>query len=403
MSNSLRNISENQDLYDEVKIIEIDPDEKVNVPKRAKYKELNNRYIKGERLGKGSYATVRECIDKTSLKRYAVKIMRKADFKRFGAHRLKNIEREMNLTNKLDHKNVMKTIDSFTALSQTTREPKQYIVVEYCAGVLTEIIDAAPEQRLPVWQSHHYFCQIINGLKYLHSSGIYHRDIKEDNILIDNSHVVKICDFGVSHLSGLFTENDIISDCEGSQLYQPPELYHSDEYSGSAFDIWSSGVVLFKMVSAKYPFFNSDETPFQIKSYEHLKYPKEIIADKQLLELLKRIFDLNFKTRIKIKAIKDHPWVRLKHKTDGDRRVEFPAKQFGDIYRGMSLLERLRVRYEYEKVDKPIELVNEREYEESLKPKEANVRPNRSPMRKRERRRRISATRRLVRLGLNRE
>ena len=381
-------------------IIEIGPDEEVNEVKIVKYKELNDRYIKGEKLGGGVFGIVRECVDKTSMKRFAVKIMRESFIEKLPRHKIRNLEQEMNLVNKLNHVNVMKIYDSFKSKSKNRKKLKYYIVMEYCAGVLTELIGVALNQVLPIWQSHHYFSQIINGLKYLHSLGIYHRDIKEDNILIDNSHVVKICDFGVSHVSGLFADNDLMSSDEGSKLYHPPELL-DEEYSGSAFDIWSSGVVLFKMVSGMYPFFNYNEDVMSKTSYENLKYPKQIRKDKQLLDLLKRIFDLDFRTRIKIKGIKDHPWLRLKHRTESDLKIDFPPKKVGDIYRGMTLLERLRVRYEYEpKSDNIKLLVNEKEYEESIKPKDPNVRSNRSPTRRHRRSPRITPIRRLVRMGL---
>ena len=359
-----------------VEFIEIGPDEKTNIRKVIKYKEINDKYIKGEILGQGTFAKVRECIDKHSLKRYAVKIMKKDFLRRLGPNVKRNVEQEMQLISKLNHKNVMQMIDIFS------NKKKIYIFIEYCAGVLTEIIDIAPDHRLPKWQTHHYFCQLIDGLKYLHSMGVYHRDIKDENLLIDNSHNIKIADFGVSYVLDQFSQTDIINGYEGTKLYQPPE--HLDEqYSGSKFDVWSSGVLLFKMISGSYPFFNNNEDIMDKKSYDNLKYPKEIRKDKQLLDLMQKVLNVDFNARITIKGIKTHPWVRLKHKTDNqnEKRVDFPVKTFGDIYRGMTLMERLRVKFEYKttpKMSEP-EFVNQEEYEESIKPHDPNVRTDRSP------------------------
>ena len=391
-SNSGRN-SEKSFSNDSIEFIDIDPSEKMNIKKVVKYKEINEKYIKGEILGQGIFSKVRECIDKQSLKRYAVKIMKKDRLRRMGANVSKNIQKEMHLISKLNHKNVMKMIDSFTT------NKKLYIFMEYCAGVLSEILEFAPNHRLPKWQTHHYFCQLIDGLKYLHSMGVYHRDIKDENLLIDNSHVIKIADFGVSFVLNLFAENDTIYGYEGTILYHPPEVL-DEEYSGSKFDIWSSGVLLFKMISGYYPFLSNNEDIYDKNSYNNLKYPKVIRKDKQLLDLLKHILNIDFKSRITIKGIKSHPWFRLKHKMGTEVRIDFPAKTFGDIYRGMTLIERLRVKYEYQTpVTTELEFVNQKEYEDSIKPSDPNIRSDRSPT-QRQPKQKINPFRRLNRMGI---
>ena len=377
-----------------IEMIEVSPEEKINIKKEVKYKEINEMYIKGEVLGKGSFAKVRECIDKKSLKRYAVKIMKKDVLKRMGSNVKLNVQKEMQMVSKLSHKNIMEMIDKFE------NEKNIYIFMEFCAGILTEILDKAPNGVLPKWECHHYFCQLIDGLKYLHSKGIYHRDIKDENLLVDNWHVIKIADFGVSFETGPFAEDDMIGGYEGSALFQPPDIL-DERYSGSKFDIWSSGVVLFKMVTGLYPFFNKNEDVFKRKSWDGLEYPDIIKEDKQLLDLMKNLLNVNFVDRITIRGIKNHPWIQLKHRTESDQYTDFVIKSWGDIYRGMTLLERLRVKYEFDiglKKTEP-EWVDEKEYLESAAPKNPNVRGSRVQV-KREKQKKTVVSRKVNTMGL---
>ena len=71
-------------------------------------------------------------------------------------------------------------------------------VLEYCCAVLKDMLDQTPDKKFPVWQSHDYFTQLLDGLAYLHSKGIIHKDIKPGNLLLDQAGVLKIADFGVS-------------------------------------------------------------------------------------------------------------------------------------------------------------------------------------------------------------
>ena len=85
-----------------------------------------------------------------------------------------NSNREIELLRRLDHKNVIKLIEKIYC----EEKEKLYIVMEYCYMVLQELIESAPGKKFPIWQSHRYFTQILDGLEYLHSQGIIHNDIK---------------------------------------------------------------------------------------------------------------------------------------------------------------------------------------------------------------------------------
>ena len=78
-----------------------------------------------------------------------------------------NVEREIVLLKELRHKNVMKLID----VLYNDEKGKIYMVLEYCCAVLKDMLDQTPDKKFPVWQSHDYFTQLLEGLGYLHSRG----------------------------------------------------------------------------------------------------------------------------------------------------------------------------------------------------------------------------------------
>ena len=90
-------------------------------------------------------------------------------------------------------------------------------------------------------------CQLLRGLKYIHSSSVLHRDLKPPNILIDGRCNVKITDFGLARtVLGL---EDHMTEYVVTRYYRPPELLlNSPEYSG-AVDVWSLGCIYMELVT----------------------------------------------------------------------------------------------------------------------------------------------------------
>lgn len=85
---------------------------------------------------------------------------------------------------------------------------KMYLVMEYCVCVLQEILASAPSEKLPQFQAHKYFVQLIDGLEYLHGQGVIHNDIKPGNLLLTLDDCLKISDFGVAEKIEPFAPDD---------------------------------------------------------------------------------------------------------------------------------------------------------------------------------------------------
>ena len=94
------------------------------------------------------------------------------------------------------------------------------------------------------------FLQIVDGLSFIHSKGVVHRDIKLENILLDHHGNLKIADFGVSKL----VSPEVMYDACGTPAYIAPEMLTGRGYKGVTVDIWSAGIVLYTMLFGNVPF-----------------------------------------------------------------------------------------------------------------------------------------------------
>ena len=102
-------------------------------------------------------------------------------------------------------------------------------------------------------------CDVASGLKFMHSNGVLHRDIKPQNILVGSDGIAKLADFGVSKV--IEDESDMIKQTEGTLHFMPPEAcdMEIDEFSGKAADVWALGVTLYAMLYNKVPFWGATE------------------------------------------------------------------------------------------------------------------------------------------------
>lgn len=137
------------DSNDSSSITEIGQDELICIKKKLKMKFIKEKYIKGGVLGVGSYGKVKEFVCNKSLERLAAKIIKLQRLKRIPKGQ-QNVMRELKIMRRINHCNVIKLYESFWI----EEKQKLYFIMEYCVGVLQEILDSAPNNRLPKWQAH---------------------------------------------------------------------------------------------------------------------------------------------------------------------------------------------------------------------------------------------------------
>jgi serine/threonine protein kinase len=170
-----------------------------------------------------------------------------------------------------------------------------------------------------------FFRQLVDGMEYLHETGIAHLDLKPENLLLGGNFNLKIADFDLSHVKG---DSKILS--RGTKYYRGPELTATSSSSVSAeelknpfaADIYSAGIILFILKSAGiYP--HSEDTAFEGLNLADLMYnnidefwkkhieiqeKKDSFFDKDFRELFNAMIKYNPEERISLKEIKQSKW-----------------------------------------------------------------------------------------------
>lgn len=152
-----------------------------------------------------------------------------------------------------------------------------------------------------------FFRQVVAAVEYCHSMRVIHRDIKAENLLLDDQMRVKLIDFG---LSNQYAPGELLKTFCGSPTYTAPELIKRQEYQGPEVDVWALGVLLYALVCGSLPF---DGNSFQelftkILSAEYF-LPNDLTEDCR--DLISSMLVVNPHERITLQGVKEHPWVGL--------------------------------------------------------------------------------------------
>ena len=222
--------------------------EKLNESNKFSHEKLIGNYIIEKLLNKGRKSKVFLAKHIITEEKVAIKILDKKLFKS-DILSLKHIKKEIQILKMVKHENIIKLLEIIE------NNNKIYLIKNYYLNELLSLI--AKNKKLSEEKALYYFSQFINGLHYLHENGICHRNIRPDNLLLDeNYEKLKIIDFG---LSTKYAKNELLNSPVGAIIYAPPEMHLSEKYSGELIDIWNAGLVLYIMVCGCLPFNEEDE------------------------------------------------------------------------------------------------------------------------------------------------
>ena len=248
--------------------------------------------------------------------------------------------REIMIMKKLYHKNILQLFEVITSKPKEKNDNKGdvYLVFEYmehdlCSLIHSNFFYEKSQIKLIIYQ-------LLQGLQYLHQNNVLHRDIKPQNILVNNKGEIKIGDFGLSRIFSEFIKNKRYTNRVVTRWYRCPELLLGETNYGPAIDIWSIGCVFWEILTGDILFRGEDEkdvflqickkcgTPSEINwpgisqlpqynkimpsnKYEcelDKKYQKYSKFDETTFDLFKKMICLNPKERITIEEALKHPY-----------------------------------------------------------------------------------------------
>lgn len=230
-------------------------------------KIINDRYKVSKKLGGGGMSTVYLAEDSILNRKVAIKAIRIPAGEKETT--IKSFEREVHNLTQLSHNNIVNVFDV------TENDENFFLVMEYIQGLtLSEYIKQ--HKPLDVQTVLNFTKQIIDGIKHAHDNQIVHRDIKPQNILVDENQTLKILDFGIAKALSETTmtqTNHVL----GTVQYLSPEQARG-ESTDNGTDIYSIGVVLYEMLVGKPPFTGETAVGIAIK---HIQDPMPNATDKR--------------------------------------------------------------------------------------------------------------------------
>ena len=299
-------------------------------------------YVLGQTLGEGEFGKVKLGWKKDGSSQVAIKLIRRDSVQNHPG-RLPKIYREISILRDLAHPNIVRLHE----MVETERHIG--IILEYASG--GELFDYILNHRyLKDPAARRLFAQLVSGVGYLHKKGIVHRDLKLENLLLDQNRNIIITDFGFANT---FDAKDTLSDeieynitnkdfvrkfkldrldargmrrgdlmqtsC-GSPCYAAPELVVSDSlYTGRKVDVWSCGVILYAMLAGYLPFDDDPANPegdninllYKYITTTPLTFPEYVSPHAR--DLLRRILVPDPKKRADLFEVARHSWLSEYH------------------------------------------------------------------------------------------
>mmetsp|Transcript_23919 Transcript_23919/g.43900 ORF Transcript_23919/g.43900 Transcript_23919/m.43900 type:complete len:344 (+) Transcript_23919:123-1154(+) len=265
--------------------------------RKQKQHQRIGKYRLGPIIGKGAFADVRFATHDSTGERVAVKVI---------THRRscqEDVQAEIANHRSLDHRHIVKVLDVVSSGQSTN------LVMEYAPARLNSLFNSSSDRKgLPENEVRRIFKQVLEAVAFCHDKGIAHRDIKPDNILLDNHGDVKLTDFGLSASVSL---GEKLTRACGSPSYIAPEILTQSSYDGLKADSWSCGVLLYILLTGERPFQGKtpQETLHLVKAG---KYPLPS-ASLEAMNLLRSLMSLDPAQRWSINDALQHPWLLGTH------------------------------------------------------------------------------------------
>ncbi|XP_041425973.1 serine/threonine-protein kinase N1-like [Xenopus laevis] len=259
------------------------PKELAGQPSRRYIEDYDLRSL----LGKGGFGTVYLAKHKATGEKVAVKALHKQGIKKERA--AKSVILEKNIL-KLAKRNQNPFLVGLFASFRS--EHHVCLVTDYCAG--GDLSTYLKENPLPRERVVFYSGCVVLGLQFLHQHNIIHRDIKPENILLDSDGYAKITDYGVAKRT--LSYGNTTWSKGGTCYYMAPEMIKEIGYTKSV-DWWAFGIMIYRMLTAKYPFNGSDRAILKHNITENQpQFPDTMSEDS--IDIIERLLNKNPEMRL---------------------------------------------------------------------------------------------------------
>lgn len=258
----------------------------------------------GKELGRGKFAVVKKCMEKSTGKQYAAKFLRK---------RRKGEDCRMDILNEIAVLESAKANPYVVALHEVYETNSEIILVLECAagGEIFDQCVADNDEAFTEKDVIRLARQILDGVAFLHRNNVVHLDLKPQNILLTSSRPlgdIRIVDFGLSRRMDSISE---VREILGTPEYVAPEILNYEPIS-TATDMWSIGVLIYVMLTGESPFQGDDkQETFLNISRVSVEYSEDTFEGISSLavDFIKSLLLKNPRERATAEECLSHPWL----------------------------------------------------------------------------------------------
>ena len=277
-------------------------------------KDINNLYIFKEVIGKGSFGIVRTGYRVKEIAPHKIYAIKSIDKTKLTQKDIDNLEKEIDIISSLDHPNIARFYETFND------DRYFHIVTELCRGKELSKLLKQNGGKIKEKNCRIIIMKILHAINYCHSHGVVHCDLKPDNIIFETPNEeenedenilslldLKLIDFG---LSSRIKKNEKLNHTVGTPSFIAPETLKG-EYDEKC-DVWSIGVILYYILSGKFPFNgNSNLEIFEKINKDEPIFQKNIFNDisQNAIDFIKKCLVKNPNDRLSANECLSHPWL----------------------------------------------------------------------------------------------
>ena len=260
---------------------------------RKQSRNLKKLYKVGDVLGKGGFGIVYAGVRIKDGMEVAIKHIDRSKVVEMDILNGQKVPLEL----KLMH--TVQSVEGAVKLLDYFERPDSFVIVMERPDSCRDMFDYITEKGvIEESVAKGFFKQIVETVLACHSKGVIHRDIKDENILVNTkTGKLKLIDFG----SGAFVKDDFFTEFEGTRVYSPPEWIRCSRYLGNHATVWSLGILLYDMVCGDIPF-ETDEEICNTK----LVFRNKVSETCQ--NLIRSCLKIRPRYRIEIGEVLSHPW-----------------------------------------------------------------------------------------------